>query len=58
MIYLEGNTFKFTDPAVGEKVWRCRLDIYTLKLNYTNNEGEININEKTVLTFDSINFNG
>ena len=58
MIYLEGNTFKFTDTAVGEKVWRCMLDIYTLKLNYTNNEGEININEKTVLTFDSINFNG
>ena len=58
MIYLEGNTIKFTDIVKGKMVCRCMLDIYPLKLNYTNNKGEININQKTIFTIDSNNLNG
>ena len=58
MLYLDGNSIKFTDDADGRMVCRCMLDIYSLKLNYTNNTGEINRNQKTVITIDSNNLNG
>ena len=60
MICLRGSTIIFTDTAKasGKKVCRCMIDIYTLELNYTNIEGEININEKTVLTIESNYLNG
>ena len=58
MIYLDGNSIKFTDHTNGRKVCRCMLDIYSLKLNYTNNTGEIDRNQKMVITIDSNNLNG
>ena len=61
MIYISGETILFTDKAEAslKKVGRCLVDIsLKLRLNYPNNEGEININEKTFLTIENKYLNG
>ena len=59
MMYLEDKKIKFIDDSLSKKtVCRCILDIYSLKLNYTNNKGDINMNQKTVFTIENNNLNG
>ena len=59
MMYLEDKKIKFRDTTpFGDTVCRCLLVIYPIKLNYSNIKGEINMNQKTILTIDSNILNG
>ena len=57
-IYLDGKNIKFIENAWGDTVCRCMLVIHPTSLNYTNKEGEINLNQKTVFTIDNNHLNG
>ena len=59
MMYLEDKNIKFKDTVpFGDTVCRCILDIYPLKLNYSNNKGEINMNQKIIISIDNNYLNG
>ena len=65
-MYLDGTTIKFIDNEIGTLIGnlnikteiRCMLDLSNLKLEFPNNKGDLNINEKISIKTSSKSLNG